>query len=282
MMDEIEVTMSPNQTSRLRNGHKVRVKPAMAGRGIILLVSPSTFNNATRSLSKNKGVQIQLSPEEIKMNRDATGEMEGRGIFKAIGKIAKREGIKIAKAGGRELAKQLPNIATAGLTSLAAATGQPELIPLAGFAGQKLGKFAGKELNKAIDDPSKYSSIKKARRQLAKGALDTLEEEASGFADRKISQGQKYASTRMRGRGHCCGDMDGMGLYAGGGMGGMGLYAGGRQGRGMDVTATSGSVGVGGSLLSMSHPALQSQAHSANFQFQHTLLPHMKGKGTYV
>jgi len=261
MMKQIEVDISPKQTSRLRNGHPVRVKPGMNG-GTVLFVSPNTFNMATRSFNKNKGLQIQLSPEEIQANRDGIDEMNGMGIFKTIGRVAKkvapvarkvgkvivpvakRLAISAVKAGGKEVAKQLPNLASSGLVAGATLLGQPELIPVAGIVGSKLGGLAGKQLNKSVD---------------------------------KIGRGMH---------------MDGMGLYAGGGKRGMGLFA----GRGMDMNMngmgmcgmgrlgstsnmsrlvpnrqTAGLVGISGNLLGPGHPALQSQAMNANFQFQHTM-----------
>lgn len=268
-MERIEVGMSPHQVSRVRNGHKVRVKPTMKGSGVILIVSPSTYNLATRSLSKNKGVQIQLSPEEIQANREMSedAEMEGRGIFKKIGKFVKKGAVKVGKKVGREVAKKLPEIATAGLTGLAVATGQPQLIPLAGVVGNQLGEFAGKELNKAIDKPSRYSSLKKARNALVDSALDDMEEGARAFGRKKTGEAKTYARKKLTGRG----------------VGGEGLYAG-RQGRGISDTPTTGLIGVGGNLLSMGHPAMRSQPHSANFQFQHTMPPQfqIKGNGLYA
>ena len=269
-MERIEVSISPHQASRLRNGHKVRVKPAMSGSGVILMVSPSTYNIATRNLSRNKGVQIQLTPEELQSNREMSEdpEMEGKGIFKKLGKALKKGATKVGRVVGREVAKKLPQLATAGLTGLAVATGQPQLIPLAGIVGNKVGKFAGKELNKAIDKPSRYSSFKKARRSVARSAMNEAKAEAKSFA-------RKEAKRRFGGEG----------LYIGGDIGGEGLYAGGRRGYGVaGDTQTSGLVGVGGTLMGHTHPALQSQAHSANFQFQHTLPPQfqVKGNGLYA
>jgi hypothetical protein len=274
MMERIEVEISPYQASRLRNGHKVRVKPAMRGSGMILVVSPSTFNIASRSLSRQKGVQIQLTPEEIQANREMSedDEMEGRGIFKKVGKFVKKGAIKVGKKIGREVAKKLPELATAGLTGLALATGQPQLIPLAGMVGNQLGEFAGRELNKAIDKPSRYSSLKKARKALVDSALDDIEEGARAFGRKKTDEAKTYARQRLTGRG----------MY----IGGNGLYVG-RRGSGLMMasdTPTSGLVGVAGNLLPPSHPAMQSQASSANFQFQHTMPPQfqMRGNGLYA
>ena len=363
-MERLEVAISPHQTSRLRNGHPVRVKPAMKGSGVILMVAPSTYNSATRSLAKQKGVQIRLTAEEIQANREGAGEMEGKGIFKDVGRvivkgakkaapIVKKAAIAGAKQVGREVAKKLPTLATAGLTATALALGQPELVPLAGIAGEKLGKFAGKELTKVIDKPSKYSSFKKARDEIGKSALQEAKAEATSFGKAKIGEAKQYGkemlkkemegagggsskvsdintdlrkeitklkkklarmeANTMYGRNTLLWDrtvlkdkierlenelkynertgFTGRGLYAGRGMEGEGLYAG-KQGRGVASsvpnTPTAGLVGVNGSLLAMSHPAFQSQAHSANFQFQHTLPPqfqmrgNMKGSGLYA
>tara|TARA_R110000868_G_scaffold119942_2_gene318217 strand:+ start:1412 stop:2515 length:1104 start_codon:yes stop_codon:yes gene_type:complete len=358
------------------------VKPAMKGSGVIVMVAPSTYNKATRSLAKQKGVQIRLTAEEIQANREGAGEMEGKGIFKKVFKaakkvakkaapivkkvaiagarkaapIAKKVAITAAKQAGRELAKQLPTLATAGFTAAALATGQPQLIPLAGIAGDKLGSFAGKELNKAIDKPSRYASFKKAREEIGRSALEEAKTEATSFGRAKIGEaktsGKKYAKAKMAGEGGRSSkisddftesrkeieklkiklakmeDMEtaygrrsllatrtrlknkiermekdhskmlreereiagiglyagrqGKGLYAGGGMEGEGLYAG-RQGRGVASsvpnTPTAGLVGVNGNLLATNHPAFKSQAHSANFQFQHTMPPQLQMKG---
>tara|TARA_R110000744_G_scaffold180851_1_gene299826 strand:+ start:785 stop:1849 length:1065 start_codon:yes stop_codon:yes gene_type:complete len=345
------------------------VKPAMKGSGVIVMVAPSTYNKATRSLAKQKGVQIRLTAEEIQANREGAGEMEGKGIFKKVFKaakkvakkaapivkkvakkaapIVKKVAIKVAKQTGRELAKQLPTLATAGLTAAALATGQPQLIPLAGIAGDKLGSFAGKELNKAIDKPSRYASFKKAREEIGRSALEEAKTEATSFGRAKIGEaktsGKKYAKAKMAGEGGRSSkisddftesrkeieklkiklakmeDMEtaygrrsllatrtrlknkiermekdhskmlreereiaGIGLYAGRGIEGEGLYAG-RQGRGVASsvpnTPTAGLVGVNGNLLATNHPAFKSQAHSANFQFQHTMPPQLQMKG---
>lgn len=81
MVQIVEVSASPKQISRLRNGHKVRVKRAMAGEGICLVVSPINYDQITRTFSRNKGLEISLSPEELKSNQMAAPDMEGKGIF---------------------------------------------------------------------------------------------------------------------------------------------------------------------------------------------------------
>jgi len=72
-MHVISIDGSEHQKSRLRNGHKVRVKH---GAGFNLIVSPNTYHLVSRAFNKNKGTSMQLSPEEIEMNRAPTPEMQ--------------------------------------------------------------------------------------------------------------------------------------------------------------------------------------------------------------
>ena len=71
-MHRLEIDASPAQMKRLHKGHRVRVKK---GKGFELLVHPQTFNIVSRTFNKGKGAEIQLSPEEIEMNK---------GISKAV------------------------------------------------------------------------------------------------------------------------------------------------------------------------------------------------------
>jgi len=102
-MKSISIDASPKQLSRLRNGHRVRVKPAMAGKGYGLLIDPSRFDSMSRAFTRGTAVQLQLSPDELMANKQAamSGEMEGQGIM-AGGRIkmpsAKKIGSAIVKA----------------------------------------------------------------------------------------------------------------------------------------------------------------------------------------
>jgi hypothetical protein len=71
-MHTIQIDASPHQLRKLKKGLQVRIKK---GTGFELLVHPQTFNIVNKAFAKNKGSQIQLSPEEIEMNQ---------GISKAI------------------------------------------------------------------------------------------------------------------------------------------------------------------------------------------------------
>jgi hypothetical protein len=69
LMHTIQIDASPHQIRKLRKGHRVRVKK---GEGFELLVHPQTYNIVSRAFNKNKGSEIQLSPEEIEMNAGIT------------------------------------------------------------------------------------------------------------------------------------------------------------------------------------------------------------------
>jgi hypothetical protein len=71
-MHTIQIDASPHQIRKLKKGHRVSVK---RGEGFELMVHPQTYNIVQRAFSKNKGSEIQLSPEEISMNS---------GISKAV------------------------------------------------------------------------------------------------------------------------------------------------------------------------------------------------------
>ena len=83
-MYKLGVDISEAQMKRLHKGHKVRVKK---GKGVCLVVRPNTYNMVSRAFSKNKGSEIQLTPEEIQMNKVPQGfdsedeeEMQGTGM----------------------------------------------------------------------------------------------------------------------------------------------------------------------------------------------------------
>jgi hypothetical protein len=113
-MHVISILGSKTQKSKLRNGHKVRIKH---GAGFNVIVSPNTYHIVSRAFLKNKGISLQLSPEEMAMNKAPTPEMqqqimghnqhmiipgvldhlhkEGRGLGTVIGDFFKDIGNKI-------------------------------------------------------------------------------------------------------------------------------------------------------------------------------------------
>ncbi len=183
-MKIIKFDASKKQLSRLRNGHRVRIKPHMKGKGFCMIVDAGNYNIATRSFGRGKGVELALSPEEILANSQARGQMEGDGIFddvgkafksgaeavskgaKKVGKVIEPVAKEVGRAGLKELSKgadQLidmgvdyaPELLSGALSAGAMALGQPELVPVAGMvgevAGKQLGKLAGKEAKKQKD-----------------------------------------------------------------------------------------------------------------------------------
>ena len=105
-MEAVRIQASPKQLSRLRNGHKVSVKPAMKGEGVNLIIDPSQYRELTRTFAKGKGKIVQLSPEEIMANREIGGE----GIFSTLKKGAS----SLAKSKiGKSLAKTAIDTAVA-------------------------------------------------------------------------------------------------------------------------------------------------------------------------
>jgi hypothetical protein len=70
-MHLISIDASPKQLSKIRNGHKVRIKH---GSGVSVVVSPSTYNIVHRAFKKKKGADIQLSQEELYANKSLSPE----------------------------------------------------------------------------------------------------------------------------------------------------------------------------------------------------------------
>jgi hypothetical protein len=235
-MKVVPIDVSQKQLSRLRNGHRVRVKKAMAGTGFNLLVDPSKFDMMSRSFSKGSAYQMQLSPDELMANKQAVmeGTVEGEGIF-AGGRIkmpsAKKIGRTLQKAGKTTL----KGIETAGKTTLkgiveaekavrknpVTRTLVKELVPLAIESGtEALATYAGA-------DPATAKTLGKV--------------------------GSKATKTGLTKAGY-------------------GLYAGAPRGRGLlgppSRMPEGSSMSIGGTLLSrqsMLPPAMQSDPMGANF-----------------
>ena len=327
-MSLVRIDASPKQLSKLRNGHKVRIKPPkMEGQGFNLMVHPDRFDTISKTFNRGKGMEIQLSPDEIVANQQNAHLMEGKGIFgkkfdrfleKTIGKSGKDIVYKVgdvlkepAKRAIDTAAKYAPELGATALSGLALAAGQPELVPFAGMAGERLGRmagnFAGSKAKDYLDHPTKYQNMLTSNaggpRSSAPTTLAGQVAQSDLLHNLNQDLGTKYGALARANllnslahmeRGnmtkdqveleHQLGDANalGQGLYAGGGSGG--LYAGGSLRRRKEV----GSIGRGSNFVAhQAHlpPALQSQPFSANFQFQHFLPPSYqkfsKGSGLY-
>jgi hypothetical protein len=206
-MDSVSISASPKQLSKLRNGHKVRVKPAMEGHGICMIVRPDTYDVVSRAFGRGKGVEISLSPEEILANQQASGSMAGNGIFgKKFDRFLEKRGIKkavykfgdVLKGGvkqGIDYARtQAPELGAKALRGLAEAVGRPELGTYAEAVGRAgadygAGKLAGRAKG-YLDNPDGRGFFG----DLAKSAL------RSG-ANMAVDAGANYAKSKLMGSG---------------------------------------------------------------------------------
>jgi len=105
-MHLISFDASPKQISRLRNGHRVRIK---RGSGFNLVVNPSNYNTIDRAFKNNRALELQLSNDELEANRQISPELQegitGRGIFNTMhgGSLQKMFNSKKGKAFRRAL-----------------------------------------------------------------------------------------------------------------------------------------------------------------------------------
>jgi len=245
-MKVIEISASPKQLSRLRNGHKVRVKSAMAGKGVNMIVDPSKFDTMSRAFTKGTAAQIQLSPDELKSNKDAVmaGEMTGQGIFAGgklnLGKSFKKVGSTLAKA-GKSAIKGIRTAEQAVRKDKTARAIVRKALPLV----TELGVTAG--LTALGADPATAKTLGKVSKIGSEEGL-----KRGGY---------------------------GKGLYAGNG-----LYAGAPMaGRGLPAPPSRlpelSSISVGGTLMAPRNPNLASDAMSANFHMNTQLLPQYQRGG---
>jgi hypothetical protein len=293
MVQSVMVKVSPKQMSKLRNGHKVRVKPPMEGEGVCLIVNPQNYQLLSRTFSRNKGAEIALSPEELVVNKEASAEMEGNGIFgkkfdrgvrKLIGKKAQRELYGVA----RDFLPLAQAGLTAGLTTGATALGavQPELIPFlpAGVAGlSALGsdylanpsKYQGGKSSSLAKEYAKDLALQKLNAQLGTNMGDLSRASVNKAVADKASA--ELAKMSIEARQQQVPLTRAQQLY-GSGLG-LGLYA-------SSMRRSGGAVGLNSGFVRQLPPALQSQPFSANFQFQTHLPPayqkFSQGSGLYM
>ena len=176
-MHVISIDASKGQLSKLKRGHPVRVK---RGTGFNVIVRPETYNLVSRAFTKNKGVQLALSPEEITANREMPVEvssempaedstnlwdelpMSGKGIFgrkfdkfveRKLGKKKKKEAYTFARDYLNPIARSgIEAGMAAGTTALIASN--PELAPVAVPASA----VATELMLDYLDNPSKYNT----------------------------------------------------------------------------------------------------------------------------
>ena len=194
----LSIDASPKQLSKLKNGHRVRIKQ---GEGFNVIVHPDTFRIASRAFNRGKGAEIQLSQEELDVNREITpeqhaelaeaqGSINGQGIFgKKVDKMLEKRGLKKA---AYALARDLKPYAKAGITTALTAGGtalgafQPELIPFIapGIAGLNSMAYS------YLDNPDAYQRGFSAAKSGVKGKpiKDIAEQAVKAQLNEKINE----------------------------------------------------------------------------------------------
>jgi hypothetical protein len=308
-MHIVHIKASKKQLAKLRNGHKVRISPAIQGEGVNLIIDPSRFNTVSKTFNKGKGTTIQLTQAELTANQEQAPEMQGSGIFgtKFDDFIRDKLGTKakdviynaadqfkpLIKKGIDRIAERAPDATAAALASLATASGNPQFAPMAATVGYQLGKKLASQSDVAkdyFDNPGKYQSkfVSNAggpRNAIAPATLQGQAKQNELFNSLNKELGTQYGNLAKATLDNAMAHMERSGVaakqkedeediqYRG-----QGLYLGnsGGAGRGLHRRKERCSIGRGASMVaSQSHlpPALVSQPFSANFQFQHTLPP---------
>lgn len=241
-MKAVKIDASPKQLSRLRNGHRVRIKPAMSGTGFNLLVDPSKFDSINRSFSKGSAYQIQLSPDELMANKQAAmeGSMEGQGIH-AGGKLSMKKIGKSLEKAGKATLKGLQEGEKAVRKSKTGRTIVKGVVPIiAEQAVKAAATYAGA-------DPATAKALGKVG---SEGAKSGLGEAGYGL----------YAGM-SRGRGMCGGVLPGP------------------PSRMPEVSSIAVGGNLLARTNQQLPPALQSQAMSANFHMNTQLPPQFQRGG---
>jgi hypothetical protein len=228
----LHIAASEKQRSRLRNGHRVRVSPAMEGCGFNLIVNPATFDTASKCFRAGRGTMVQLSPMEIQANRG----VEGEGIFgkqfdrfvkKTIGKKATKDLYKVAEKVGKPLVKKGLDAAALAATTFApsaapaiqaakrAAQGyisrptayqenpSAELMKDVNPAGMAEDYIGGLMAGEGVFDMVKKAAKSKIGKQLQKKALSMAVKEAkkAGVPSIVADLASKEASSAIDGQG---------------------------------------------------------------------------------
>jgi hypothetical protein len=162
----IHIKASKNQLSKLKNGHNVRISQDLEGKGVNLMVEPSTYALAKKAFMKGKGLQIKLSPKEIAINKQIIPHMKGTGIFgKKFDRVLDKYGVKeAAYKVGDALKPGVQAAILGGLGTAATALSATELVASGGLgAGAIPAIYSGAGAlgylaTDYLDNPSKYQS----------------------------------------------------------------------------------------------------------------------------
>jgi hypothetical protein len=198
MENVLHIKASKNQLSKMKNGHNVRISPAMEGCGVNLMVEPQTYALAKKAFMKGKGIQMKLSPKEISLNK----MMKGTGIFgKKFDKTLDKYGLKeAAYKTGDALKPAVQAAILGGLMSGATALSASELVASGGLgAGAVPAIYSGAGTlgylaTDYLDNPSKYQKKSNIGNRNATAATSLAGQMAKQEALNQLSlqTGEKY------------------------------------------------------------------------------------------
>lgn len=190
-MATIHIKASPKQLSKLRNGHKVRISPAVEGTGFNLIIHPHRLDTMSKTFSRGKGTEIQLTPQEIAVNQQASPQMEGSGIFgHKFDKFLEDNGMKNIAYKLGDVAKPAVKAAlVAGLGGAATALAGTETVASGGLGASAIPLIYGTAGSLGalgmdyLDNPRKYQDAPRSKSNAggtkSKIAATTLQGEAT-------------------------------------------------------------------------------------------------------
>ena len=108
-MHTLPIDVNRRQLNKLMKGHRVRIKK---GTGFNLIVHPERYSILSRAFAKNKGSEVQLTPEEIQANQYDDDDDDYETEARRMGNIG--QGIRGCGAIG-DMLKQTAANATANL-----------------------------------------------------------------------------------------------------------------------------------------------------------------------
>ena len=263
-MHTLPIDVNRRQLNKLMKGHRVRIKK---GTGFNLIVHPERYSIVSRAFAKNKGSEVQLTPEEIQANQydDDDYETEAR----RMGNIG--QGIRGCGAVG-DMLKQSAANATANLINAGSDRAASEMTTQGtGFRRSRGGSLKdtvaqvqlANELNNHLGTNYGY---------LSRAGLDNAINKNKSAAMIKMGIDARHALSPVV----------------------AGLKQLGPPSRisGGTIVEKSSLSGKGTLLAMYTPPALVSQPFSANFQMQHFLPPqyqhfnsggaNISGHGLYV
>lgn len=268
-MKVVQISASPKQLSRLRNGHNVRIT---AGSGINLVVHPDRFDVISKAFRLSKGINVKLSPDELQANKETI--IDGSGLYKALSKagIKKRGVVNAFKTIGKDALKIGAEAVKTGLMAYGA---PPEVMGMVDNLERK-GERAIQRGNTKQFKPKPGQSLN-IKNLAGKVGMELLDRELDNFDPRyrdiaelalDTAQNKPFESSYDKFK-----QNRGFGLYVG------------------RVSGGATNIGPKGQQMSVVNrelpAALQSQNNAANFQMASRLPPQyakiiMAGNGLYL